>query len=127
MTLQNTAKLSKHLCRILKVPEIQWTIARTAKGNISLGFNENTEDFVVYLDSIPLSTKSMLDDENNIELKNMIEKYYFAEKSLEIGWNPPVSETTTLKITPVESEIVHMTVKKGGRPKGSKNVKKADK
>lgn len=81
MTLSEQRKLSNHICRLLKVSEITWNLARTSKGNLGITFNTNNEDFTIMLDSIPLSTKDSLNDENNIELKKMVEKYYFSPDS----------------------------------------------
>lgn len=77
MTLQETNKLAKHICRLLKVKDINIPIARTPKGNLGLVFNDNNDEFVMMLDSVPLNTFNILEDENNIELKKMIEKYWF--------------------------------------------------
>lgn len=116
MTLSETKKLSKHIFRLLKVSEIIYPIGRTSKGNLGLVFNANNDDFDIMLDSVPLSTKNGLEDENNIELKKMIEKYYFEpEQSMASqGWT--VSNSTPVLNIPVSQEK-----KKGGRPKGSKN------
>lgn len=77
MTIETTNKLAKHICRLLKVHDITFPIARTPKGNLGITFNEDNDEFVLMLDSVPLSTASMLNDENNIELKRMVEKYWF--------------------------------------------------
>lgn len=76
MTLTETQKFTKHICRLLKVTYINLPIGRTDKGNFSVIFNENG-DWDMMLDSVPLSTKDSLKDENNIELKAMVEKYWF--------------------------------------------------
>lgn len=80
MTIEQTKKLSKHIFRLLKVTEITFPIARTSKGNLGIKFDQNSEDFEIMLDSVPLSTKDMLVDDNNIELKKMLEKYLFDGK-----------------------------------------------
>ncbi len=114
MTLNDQQKLSNHICRLLKVPEITFPIGRTAKGNLGIVFSEKNKGFDLMLDSVPLSTNSILEDENNIELKAMVEKYFFENKEVVMftrsqGFEPSV---------PVEAPK-----KKGGRPKGSKNKK----
>lgn len=117
MTLQNQKKLSSHIIRLLKVPEITYPIGRTLKGNLGITFSENT-DYTITLDSIPLSTKSIYDDENNIELKRMIEKYLFeADQNMTFSV-PFVPTTSTARLSPIK--------KKGGRPLGSKNKKHGD-
>lgn len=125
MTRNETLRLSKHMCRLLKVPEVHWTIARTGKGNIALAFNNNNDEFDIFLDSVPLSTKNSLDDENNIELKKMVEKYLFSNEKVEFPIRVPQvkGESLTVSIKKVEESPVPK--KRGGRPKGSKNVKKA--
>lgn len=87
MTLEYTKKLAKHICRLLKVTEINFPIGRTPKGNLGLVFNANNNDFDIMLDSVPLSTKNSLEDENNIELKRMIEKYWFEEETPGFVWS----------------------------------------
>lgn len=81
MELSNQKKLAKHILRLLKVTEITFPIARTSKGNLGIKFDQNSEDFEIMLDSVPLSTKDMLVDDNNIELKKMLEKYLFESKN----------------------------------------------
>lgn len=77
MELNNAQKLSKHIFRLLKVNEISFPIGRTNKGNLTIVFNESKDDFDLFLDSVPLPTKSLLEDDKNIELKQMVEKYWF--------------------------------------------------
>lgn len=77
MKFSQQQNLSKHIFRLLKVSEITYPIGRTVKGNLGIAFNENSEDFVIMLDSIPLSTESIMEDENNMELKKILQKYLF--------------------------------------------------
>lgn len=91
MTLNETKKLSKHIFRLLKVSEITYPIGRTSKGNLGITFNENNDDFAVMLDSVPLSTKNSLEDENNIELKAMLEKYLFDSELMFSSGTPTLS------------------------------------
>lgn len=114
MTLESRKKLAKHIFRLLKVSDIVFTIGRTNKGNLGLRFNENSEDFDIYLDAVPLSTKDILVDDNNIELKRMIEKYWFGNETVSMSYAPPTS-TKTVSTGAIAPK------KKGGRPKGSKN------
>lgn len=86
MTLSQQKKLSKHICRLLKVNEINFPIGRTPIGNLGLVFNTNNDDYTMMLDSIPLSTANSLEDENNIELKKMIEKYCFEPETPGFEW-----------------------------------------
>lgn len=80
MTLHEVKKLTAHICRLLKVTEITYPIGRTNKGNLGLKFAANSNDFEIMLDAVPLSTKDLLDDENNIEMKKMIEKYWLEQE-----------------------------------------------
>lgn len=80
MEISNQKKLSKHIFRLLKVTDITYPIGRTSKGNLGIRFTENGEDFDIMLDSIPLSTKDIMNDDNNIELKKMLDKYLFEQE-----------------------------------------------
>ena len=116
MELNNQKKLAKHIFRLLKVTDIVFTIGRTNKGNLGLRFSENSEDYEIYLDAVPLPTKDILADDNNIELKKMLEKYLFDSGD---------------RINPIEDVNFTQMVgalhkKKGGRPKGSKNKTKVE-
>lgn len=120
MTLQETKKLAGHIFRLLKVSEIVLPIGRTNKGNLGLKFSENSSDFELYLDAVPLSTKDSLVDDNNIELKKMVEKYLFEQpqtiyKELQPGF------TTMESIKPI-LPIDFQDKPKRGRPIGSKNA-----
>lgn len=119
MTLTELKKLSKHIFRLLKVNEITFPIGRTNKGNLGITFNENREDFEIMLDSVPLSTKNALVDENNIELKKMIEKYLFDQE--QITYFPKVEQ---IEVKEMLNEETAVAPKKRGRPK--KNGNKAD-
>jgi len=114
MTIQNQQKLAKHIFRLLKVNEIVFSIGRTNKGNLGIKFNQANDDYEIYLDAVPLSTKDMLADDNNIELKKMIDKYLFDT----IPYQPPYVPMTTSSVTsstpPVEPP------KKRGRPSKKK-------
>jgi hypothetical protein len=143
MTLEATQKLAKHIFRLLKVTEVVFPIGRTNKGNLGLKFSSNMDDFEIMLDAVPLSTKSILEDENNIELKRMLEKYWFEDEEgseftgyvkPQISHTPmktiyPESTATTeaievgLAVNVVENKIVSEAAKKRGRPSGSKNKK----
>lgn len=81
MEIANQKKLVTHILRLLKVSYIDFPIGRTNKGNLAIRFSDqNDNNFDIVLDSVPLSTKDMLVDDNNIELKKMIEKYWFNER-----------------------------------------------
>lgn len=128
MTLENTRKLAKHICRLLKVSEVNFPIGRTPKGNLGLVFNENNDEYAIMLDSVPLSTASIIDDENNIELKKMIDKYLFEQEKemvhigVDYGFSVPAHEREEIgdDISEV-SQINPTEPKKRGRPAGSKN------
>ncbi len=79
MEMNAQHKLMQHIIRLLKVSEIVIPIGRTSKGNLGLKYSYNRDDFEMIIDAVPLSTKDSLNDENNIELKKMIEKYMFGE------------------------------------------------
>lgn len=111
MTLQNQKKLANHICRLLKVPDIIIPIGRTSKGNLGLRFSTNQEEYEMYLDAIPLSTKDILNDENNIELKKMLEKYLFEQTQQFI-----VSTPTVTQIVADVSGVRIEPTKKRGRP-----------
>lgn len=142
MELSSAQKLSKHIFRLLKVNEISFPIGRTNKGNLTIVFNESKDDFDLFLDSVPLPTKSLLEDDKNIELKQMVEKYWFHDKNevsnvrlyptdfpkLNIE-DMDVDNGTTIVTIPEEnikrSTFATLTPKKSrGRPAGSKNVAK---
>lgn len=125
MELNQQKKLNAHIFRLLKVNEIVIPIGRTNKGNLGLKFQANSDDFEIMLDAVPLSTKSMLEDENNIELKRMLEKYLFdKEMPYRPDTNPvmPIDRTEwdTLKQPKAPKET-----KRRGRPAGAKNKVKA--
>lgn len=147
MTIENTKKLAAHIIRLLKVDEIVFPIARTSKGNFGIRFGKNTDEYEMYLDSIPLSIKNILEDENNIELKRMLDKYLFEHKacagervytdSMKINLEQIadlVDDSTTIvnvgKIVDANgndrTDEFLPPMKKRGRPVGSKNGKKAD-
>ncbi len=77
METPNHKKLNQHISRLLKVNEIVFPICRTNKGNFGIKFDASGENFDMYLDAVPLPTKNLLDDDNNIELKKILEKYLF--------------------------------------------------
>lgn len=143
MTLSNTQKLAKHIFRLLKVSDVIIPIGRTNKGNFGLRFSENNDDFEMYLDAVPLSIKNSLEDENNIELKKMIEKYMFDSsgvtqfvnntpyipnvptRSTFETFNPEVvSSDAVLTEEKFEKATDVKIVKPRGRPAGSKNKTK---
>lgn len=121
MTLQNQKKLSRHICRLLKIHEITWSLGRTPKGNLGLTFSENIDDFVISLDSVPLLTDSVMTDENNMELKRMIAKYFFAEEPtpFEKTYQAATAYKDSIEVTNsvVTKEITESAQpKKRGRP-----------
>lgn len=123
MEIADYQKLSKHIFRLLKVQEIVFPIGRTNKGNLGIRFSANTDEMEIVLDAVALSTKSMTEDDNNIELKKMIEKYWFEVDSVGIKTQnvgvTALSQIDTSKIVYLPSEAP----KKRGRPTGSKNKK----
>lgn len=124
MTIENQKKLNAHIFRLLKVNEIVIPIGRTNKGNLGLKFQANSDDFEIMLDAVPLSTKNMLEDENNIELKRMLEKYLFDEP-IDSSHIRPLSKEGAMFIDTVIRNVVIPNEKKRGRPAGAKNKVKA--
>ncbi len=126
-------KLAHHICRLIKVQDIIYPIGRTSKGNLGIRFAANSEDFDIMLDSIPLSTKDMLADDNNIELKRMLEKYLFEPAVSEIYKTKIMGEpikphqlsgATIETLKEVGADTTGLTPRKQrGRPKGSKGKK----
>ncbi len=90
METPNYKKLNQHITRLLKVNEIVFPICRTNKGNFGIKFDASGENFDMYLDAVPLPTKNLLDDDNNIELKKILEKYLFEDKSKIHEWTDKV-------------------------------------
>lgn len=142
MNLEQTKKLAQHIFRLLKVNEMVFPIGRTNKGNLGLKFSNNTEDFDIMLDAVPLSTKDMLNDDNNIELKRMIEKYWLGEVRqtfypTELHLHPNNIEefekivdngteyrTASKVVDRAGNDVTDKVLgKKRGRPVGSKNKK----
>lgn len=116
MEINAAHKFASHVIRLLKVSYIDLPIGRTNKGNLALKFDDSG-DFTMMLDSVPLSTKNSLEDENNIELKRMLEKYWFDEiKGLANQMIKTIIRDNPLLETGIQSDI-----KKRGRPAGSKN------
>lgn len=120
MELFAQKKLNAHIFRLLKVNEIVIPIGRTNKGNLGIKFQENSDDFEIYLDAVPLRTINILEDENNIELKKMLEKYLFddiRDKTFSIiGGN--LGHEIVATSVPEKKVLIGL---RRGRPKGSKN------
>lgn len=77
MDLTDQKKLANHIIRLLKVRTVSFPIGTTDKGLLSLKYTEGQEEYEIVLDAVPLQTESIVNDENNIELKAMLEKYLF--------------------------------------------------
>lgn len=124
MTLQNTQKMANHIMRLLKVNDVILPIARTSKGNFGIRFSNSNEDYEMYLDAVPLTTNDFLKDENNIELKRMLDKYLFDVSGLTTI--AAIRETYDA-VKPQHDAIVAQDKPRRGRPVGSKNGKKNNK
>lgn len=135
MEIKDQVKFAQHIFRLLKVNEIVFPIGRTNKGNLGLKFSQNSDEYEIMLDAVPLSTKSMLEDDNNIELKKMVEKFWFKDSIhssfATYGGNLMAVEDTgdlpngLVSLTEFKSDSPGTELKKRGRPAGSKNhVKK---
>ncbi len=119
MEMNAQHKLMQHIIRLLKVSEIVIPIGRTSKGNLGLKYSYNKDDFEMIIDAVPLSTKDSLNDENNIELKKMIEKYMFEQS---------ISQKLQQQGDRIAAETIYKGFtanplpepKKRGRPFGSK-------
>lgn len=139
MTLAQTKRLANHFFRLLKVSDIAFPIARTNKGSLEIKFTDQRDDFDIMLDAVPLPTLSIVNDDKNIELKNLVEKYWF-EQPIGIGDLAQYVDngTTTVNVGRVfKSDFQGNKGKdvtdeffgkknKGGRPKGSKNKAKQE-
>jgi len=131
MTLETQKKLAGHILRLLKVSYIDFPLGRTNKGNLTIRFGDSG-DFTMFLDSVPLPIKDTLQDENNIELKRMLEKYWFEESQMTpmrilaktIGPDFEVVGGAVYKKE--EGEVIkkHLEGARKGRPVGSKNKPK---
>jgi hypothetical protein len=132
MTPETRRKLAGHIMRLLKVRSVSFPIAITDKGPFSIKYVGDA-DYEMVLDAVPLPTKNSLDDDYNIELKAVLEKYWFEEKKDTIAlprqvvkedgvfFNRIADDTGLEQLTP---EIINSAIKagkKGGRPKGAKN------
>ncbi len=130
MTIENQKKLAAHIFRTLKVQEIVFPIGRTNKGNLGLKFSSNNDEYEIMLDAVPLKTTSILEDENNIELKKMLEKYLFDKEEKGFKWTRVIKAAnqseTNLK-TVFAEDFIPAAPKQKGRPKGSKNKSKEPK
>lgn len=115
MELSAQKKLNAHIFRLLKVNEIVIPIGRTNNGNLGVKFQANSDDFEIYLDAVPLSTKDILQDDNNIELKKMIEKYWFDSKIVNVM--EMVHNPRKIAASIDASFLVPKIVRKRGRPK----------
>lgn len=153
MELNSQKKLVAHICRLLKVTEIVFPIGRTNKGNLGLKFQAGQEDFDIMLDAVPLSTKDMLVDDNNIELKGILEKYLFTPDTVNYGRDASSKAVTEVSRQFLQKDLVNEILedkaivdmsshfvqakekfliekglkvpsKKRGRPSGSKNKAK---
>ena len=122
MEIATQKKLAGHILRLLKVGYIDFPLGRTNKGNLTIRFDESN-DFTMFLDSVPLPIKDSLQDENNIELKRMIEKYWFESKTaLAFGGIEIIPDQAGKAKTLVTiAEKKHLEGARKGRPKGSKN------
>lgn len=77
MTLQEQTTLAKNITRLLKVRSVSFPIANTDKGPLSIKYTQGQEEYEVILDAVPLKMVDLMTDDNNIELKAILEKYLF--------------------------------------------------
>lgn len=115
MTQSKQLKFAKHIMRLLKVPDVQFNLGRTLKGNLGIRFTESNDQYEIMLDSVALSTESIMTDENNIELKKMMDKYLFDAEPDTILMSAPKEHGETVALhQPVEADDAK---RKPGRPK----------
>lgn len=131
MTLQDTKKLAQHIFRLLKVDEIVIPIGRTNKGNLGIAFNKNSSDFQIMLDAVPLTTNDMLRDDNNIELKKMLEKYLFEQEPDGFEWSGQIEAQpgpkTKMHVIPMGSGEPYDVDEEGARIAPNQNEQKTNK
>lgn len=122
MTISNQRKLANHIFRLLKTNELIFPICRTSRGNLGLRFTPNNDDYEMYLDAVPLTTTDVLRDDNNIELKKMLEKYLFEDSIKGIITLPQLKETyiAVTQSAPPNEQKANKEVKKRGRPSKKK-------
>lgn len=120
-------KRDNEVMRVLDLKEISRVICNTDKSYLTLKLRKEEDHYWLYLDSVPLS------EEDNKELMailfpskeiqqvstTLVIDSNLVEKSIKNINNelidPNTTTATVLNISPVK------TLKKGGRPKGSKN------
>lgn len=83
MTLSEQTKFAAHIQRLLKVSSVSFPIARTEKGNLEVMFTKDQEGYTILLDAVPQKAEDILNDENNIELKRAIQRYFFDQELLQ--------------------------------------------
>lgn len=76
MTLTETKKVAANTIRLLKVRYVQFPVAMTEKGPLTIKFYKDQEDYEIILDSVPLDLK----DYDNRELKSVFEKHFFTQE-----------------------------------------------
>lgn len=122
MTHEEQKKLAAHIIRLLKVRSVSFPIAQTDKGNFSIKYTSD-QNYEMVLDAVPLSTKNNLEDDNNIELKAVLEKYWFEKEKDNSGfdgWVKPVVQSSEVKMETIYSDNLIPEApnkRKPGRPK----------
>jgi hypothetical protein len=115
MTLEQQKKFANHIMRLLKVRSVSFPVGVTDKGPLSIKFYEHG-DYEMILDAVPLTTADSLTDENNIELKAVLEKYYFGQEE----WRKDVINVRAVEHIAPGTLVQEAPKKKLGRPKKSK-------
>lgn len=113
MTNEQRKKLAGHIMRLLKVRSVSFPIAITDKGPFNVKYIGDA-DYEMVLDAVPLTTKHALDDDNNIELKAVLEKYWFEKEKTMMT----LSSNNLIKTVgdPVLPKLLNVSNKKRGRP-----------
>lgn len=74
MTIEEKLKkVAENTQRLLKVRYVQYPIAMTEKGPLTMKFIKDVDDYEIILDSVPLDMKEY----DNRELRAMLEKYLY--------------------------------------------------
>lgn len=104
MTTQEQNKLANHIMRLLKVRSVSFPVALTDKGPLSVKYTVDQPEYEIVLDAVPLTTDSVMNDESNIELKAMLERYFFDSQVITLS-KSPVEPITSQQIEAAKSLI----------------------
>lgn len=105
-SFEDTQKFAKNIFRLLKVTELSLFLGKTNKGDLSIKFVKDTEDFEIILDAVPLRLGTgHIDAYDYNELRKIIKNYSFAEKLVIAEKAPepiiPIQGTNNIQPEPV--------------------------